>query len=82
MAAAELHGAGERDPAALESHARAAMAPFDVEPEYLALVDPQSLAPAAATEDEVLVVVAATVGGVRLIDNQLIGTPRNGRRQP
>ena len=53
------------------------MTPFAVEPEYLALVHPESLAPVATVEDEVLVAVAATVGGVRLIDNQLIGTPRN-----
>ena len=81
-AAADAHAAGERDAAALGAHARAALTAFDVEPEYLALVDPESLAPVATVEDEVLVAVAATVGGVRLIDNQLIGTPGPRRRQP
>jgi len=81
-AAADAHASGERDAAALGSSARAAMSSFDVEPEYVALVDPESLAPVSPAEDPVLVVVAATVGGVRLIDNQIIGTPRNGRRQP
>ena len=81
-AAAAAHAAGERDPTAITGHARAAMTPFAVEPEYLALVDPRSLAPAQTVADEVLVAVAATVGGVRLIDNQLIGTPRTERQQP
>jgi pantoate--beta-alanine ligase len=81
-AATAAHRAGERDAAALERAARAAMTPFAVEPEYLALVDPESLAPVAPVEDRVLAVVAATVGGVRLIDNQLIGTLGPERRQP
>jgi len=79
FAAAGAHAAGERDAAALAAEARAALIPFDVEPEYLALVDPESLAPVATVEDAVLVAVAATLGGVRLIDNQLIGTSRNSR---
>jgi pantoate--beta-alanine ligase len=81
-AAADAHASGERDAAALGSSARAAMTAFDVEPEYLALVDPESLAPVATVENATLVAVAATVGGVRLIDNQLIGTPGLRRREP
>jgi pantoate--beta-alanine ligase len=50
-----------------------------VEPEYLALVDPETLAPLEAVDGEALVAVAARVGAVRLIDNTTIGTP-NGRR--
>jgi pantoate--beta-alanine ligase len=78
-AARTAHEEGERDAAALIAHARAAMTPFDVVPEYLAVVDPQTLAPVAAIEDEALVAVAARVGAVRLIDNTTIGQP-NGRR--
>ncbi len=81
-AAADAHAAGERDATTLAAAARAAMTPFDVEPEYLALVDPEGLTPVETVEDEALVAVAATVGGVRLIDNQLIGTPGPRRRQP
>ncbi len=81
-AAADAHASGERDVAALGSKARAAMATFGVDPEYLALVDPESLAPVDPAEEQVLVVVAATVGGVRLIDNQLIANPGLRRRQP
>jgi pantoate--beta-alanine ligase len=64
--------AGEREPAAVVAAGRAAMAGLDVEPEYLALVDPTTFAPVAALEGEILAVVAATVGGVRLIDNRTL----------
>ena len=82
MATADAHAAGERDAAALEWIARTAMAAYGVEPDYLALVAPDSLAPVTRVDGEVLVAVAATIGGVRLIDNQLLGTPADGRRQP
>jgi pantoate--beta-alanine ligase len=78
-AAEAAHAAGERDSAAVIAQARAAMTPFDVEPEYLAVVDPTTLAPVAAIDGEVLVAVAARVGAVRLIDNTTLGTS-NGRR--
>jgi pantoate--beta-alanine ligase len=63
---------GEREPAAVAAAGRAAMAGLDVEPEYLELVDPATFAPVAALHGEVLAVVAATVGGVRLIDNRTL----------
>jgi pantoate--beta-alanine ligase len=68
---------GERDPDAVRAAALAAMAPFDVDPEYLALVRPDTLAPVDAVEGDVLVAVAARLGPTRLIDNTLIHT--NGR---
>ena len=43
-----------------------------VEPEYLAVVDPDTLAPLDTVNGRVLVAVAARVGPVRLIDNLLI----------
>jgi pantoate--beta-alanine ligase len=75
-AAEAAHAGGERDPARLEAAAREAMAPFGVEPEYLALVDPGTLAPVPVVDGEVLVAVAARVGDTRLIDNTFIGGPR------
>jgi pantoate--beta-alanine ligase len=76
-AAEDAWGAGERDATALRA---AALAPFEenrsVQLEYLELVDPTTLAPVAAIDGEVLVAVAARVGGTRLIDN----TTLNGRR--
>jgi pantoate--beta-alanine ligase len=52
---------------------RAAMAELGVEPEYLELVTPDTFAPVSSIGDEqVLVAVAARVGGVRLIDNDIL----------
>jgi pantoate--beta-alanine ligase len=61
--------AGDEDP---EAAGRAAMRAADVEPEYLALVDPDTLEPVERVDGRVLVVVAARVGPARLIDNDLI----------
>jgi pantoate--beta-alanine ligase len=73
--------AGTRDATSVTTAARAAMTPFDVEPEYLALVDPEDLHPVAAVDQETLLAVAARVGPVRLIDNAILAPPGgNGRR--
>jgi pantoate--beta-alanine ligase len=65
--------AGERDPAALAAAGAAAMTASSVEPEYVALVAPDTFAPVASVGDEqVLVAVAARVGDVRLIDNDIL----------
>jgi pantoate--beta-alanine ligase len=77
-AAEHAVGAGERDAARVAAAARAAMAPMGVEPEYLALVHPETFAPVARVDGDVLVAVAARVGATRLIDNTLIHP--NGRR--
>lgn len=74
-AAADAYAGGTRDAAGLVTHARTTMAAAGVEPEYLALVDPTTLAHVSLADHAALLVVAATVGGVRLIDNQLLGTP-------
>jgi pantoate--beta-alanine ligase len=68
-AAADLAGT---DPAPLLAAARAVLAEHGVEPEYLALVDPDELRPLPALEGPALLAVAARVGGVRLIDNVTI----------
>ncbi len=71
-AAEETVGAGERDAVAIAAAARAAMG--DVEPEYLALVDPDSFAAMQNVNGRVLVAVAARIGDTRLIDNTVIHT--------
>jgi pantoate--beta-alanine ligase len=73
-AAGDALGEGERDAAALRDSALAAMAPYAVEPEYLALVDPDSFQPVSTVNGRVLVAVAARVGDTRLIDNALFQT--------
>jgi pantoate--beta-alanine ligase len=50
------------------------MAAEGVRPEYLAVVDPDTLEGVEAVAGRVLVVVAAHVGPARLIDNVLIDT--------
>jgi pantoate--beta-alanine ligase len=72
QAAERAVDAGERDAAAVERAARAAMG--GLEPEYLALVDPDSFSPVQQVNGRVLVTVAARVGGTRLIDNTIIHT--------
>jgi len=70
LAARESLEAGERDAARLGDAVRAAM--DGVEPEYVAVVDPDTLAPLDTATEWMLVAVAARVGPVRLIDNLLI----------
>ncbi len=71
------HAAGERDATILAAIGRAAMAALDVEPEYLELVTPDTFAPVTSVGDEqVLVAVAARVGDVRLIDNDILNGSR------
>jgi pantoate--beta-alanine ligase len=76
-AAQDTLAAGTRDAETITTAARAAMHDFDVEPEYLALVDPGDLRPVGSVDQETLLAVAAHVGPVRLIDNTIL-TP-NGR---
>ncbi len=71
------HAAGERDTTILAAIGRAAMAELAVEPEYLELVAPDTFAPIDSVGDApVLVAVAARVGDVRLIDNDILNASR------
>jgi pantoate--beta-alanine ligase len=71
---------GEREAAALEAAGRAAMAADGVEPEYLSVVDPETLEPLEVAAGRVLVAVAARVGPARLIDNLLLDTEQVATR--
>ena len=71
-AARELAAAGETSAAALRRAALDAMRPLQVEPEYLVLVDPESLEPVSVLASEALLAVAARIGEVRLIDNEIL----------
>ena len=61
--------AGERDPEAATEEARAELAEAGVEPEYLAIVATQTMEPVQRIDGDVLAVIAARIGAVRLIDN-------------
>ncbi|MFL5846819.1 MAG: pantoate--beta-alanine ligase [Solirubrobacteraceae bacterium] len=71
-AAQDAVAAGERDADRVRAAALAAFEPYDVEPEYLELVTTDTLTPVDTIAGEVLLAVAAQVGGVRLIDNTIL----------
>jgi pantoate--beta-alanine ligase len=71
-AAAAAASNGASPPADVRAAAVAAMREHGVEPEYLALVHPDTFVPVDAFDGDVLVAVAARVGDTRLIDNTLI----------
>ncbi|MFI5232731.1 MAG: pantoate--beta-alanine ligase [Gemmatimonadales bacterium] len=68
--------AGKRSAADLLSGARDALAARGIaanDVEYVAVVDPETLAPVNTVGTRALIVIAARVGGVRLIDNAIVG---------
>lgn len=66
---------GERSSAALERAGRAVLNGVDgVTPDYVAVVNPTDLEPIVEAEPGSLVVAAARVGPVRLLDNAILGT--------
>jgi pantoate--beta-alanine ligase len=71
-AARELAASGERSAEALLEAAQATMRSLSVEPEYVALVEPDTLEPVGTLTGEALLAIAARVGEVRLIDNAIL----------
>jgi pantoate--beta-alanine ligase len=71
-AAAQRAAEGERSAEALLDVACAAMLTREVQPEYLELVDPDTLQPCEELTREALLAVAARVGDTRLIDNAIL----------
>jgi pantoate--beta-alanine ligase len=61
---------------------RAAMERFDVEPEYLALVSPETLEPVAQLREPALLAVAARIGATRLIDNAILNPAASDEPNP
>jgi pantoate--beta-alanine ligase len=72
QAAAKRAAEGERAVEVLLDVACAAMLARGVQPEYLELVDPETLAPCERLEHDALLAVAARVGETRLIDNAIL----------
>ena len=60
---------GEHDPDAATEAARAELDEAGVAPEYLAVVSAETMEPVERIEGDVLAVIAARIGAVRLIDN-------------
>jgi pantoate--beta-alanine ligase len=69
---------GERDPAAARELALAELARAEIEPDYLELVSADTMAPLERIDREALAVLAAPVGGTRLIDNEPIHPSSDG----
>jgi pantoate--beta-alanine ligase len=61
--------AGERDVAVAVAAGRAELAAAGVEPEYLSVVDADTMEPVLRIGGDVLALVAARIGTTRLIDN-------------
>ncbi|HXN38909.1 MAG TPA: pantoate--beta-alanine ligase, partial [Solirubrobacteraceae bacterium] len=71
-AATECAAGGERSAQTILAAAREAMRPYGVEPEYLALVAPDTLEPIDRLDGETLLALAARIGETRLIDNAIL----------
>lgn len=71
-AAKQAVGAGERQASAIERAGREAMGARGVQPEYFAAVPAGTLLSKETLEGEVLIAVAARVGDIRLIDNEIV----------
>jgi pantoate--beta-alanine ligase len=74
--------AGTRDPAVAAAAGLAELRSAGIEPDYLELVSPETLAPVAEIDGEVLALLAARVGTTSLIDNELILNPAGGDSPP
>jgi pantoate--beta-alanine ligase len=66
--------AGEYDAARVIDAARGAFAELDVEPDYVALVAPDTFSAVDRVDGTALMAVAARVGPARLIDNTILNT--------
>jgi pantoate--beta-alanine ligase len=64
--------AGERSAAALLDTARETLRSFGAVPEYVALVEPDTLEPIDTLSGRALLAIAARIGEVRLIDNAVL----------
>ncbi len=78
IAAAAAVRAGERDPGAARDLALVELARAEIEPDYLELVSADTMAPLDRIDREALAVLAAPVGGTRLIDNEPIHPSSDG----
>jgi pantoate--beta-alanine ligase len=71
-AAAAAVSQGARSAEEVMAAGRAAMEPFALDPEYLALVSPSTLEPIGRLDGPALLAIAARVGSTRLIDNVVL----------
>ncbi len=73
--AKQLVASGQKDTAVLAAHLRSMIAAVPgAQIDYVAFVDPQTLAPVRRVDQPILIALAVRIDGVRLIDNELIGS--------
>ena len=72
QAAERRVAAGERSTARLLEAARSALSSFELELEYVEVVDEDTFEPIETLEHDGLMVIAARVGRTRLIDNSIL----------
>jgi pantoate--beta-alanine ligase len=76
--AEQMATASEREAAKLADAVRCVLAEADIERvDYVAVVDPETLEPVTVLAGPAMVLVAAHVGGTRLIDNWKIAPPKD-----
>jgi len=78
--AASLIAGGERDGEAVRAAALRELSAHDLDADYLAVVDPETLEPVEHVDRPVLVAGAARVGRARLIDNLIASPSTNGAK--
>lgn len=67
-------GGGERSAARIEARMRGHVAAFpEVQVEYIAVAEPEALAPVTEVREDTVVAIAARFGRTRLIDNIVLG---------
>lgn len=74
QAARAIVSAGEHGAESVTASARAVLAEHALEPDYVALVSPETFIPVERVEGRSLLAIAARVGATRLIDNTLLTT--------
>lgn len=72
-AAHDAYTTGERSPRVLSGLVESSVSESFDRIDYIAAVDPETLEPLAAPQDDVLILVAAHLGSTRLIDNLRLG---------
>ncbi|HUG38968.1 MAG TPA: pantoate--beta-alanine ligase [Longimicrobiales bacterium] len=73
FAARDAFAEGVTDAERLKARVRGTMREADVEPEYIELVDPETLDPLGEAGPGAVLAIAARVGDTRLIDNLILG---------
>lgn len=76
--ARQMAAQGQRDARAIRAAITAMLDEAQLKIDYVAICDPQTLAPLERIADQAVALIAARVGDTRLIDNELLNASRGG----